>query len=359
MNHRLFFYSAIALALTACSGTNSYKHASGDYSYVNDKSVPTLKVPASLTQPKTDNKYAITNQINHQGPVGEKVDIRAPSLVLPVTSGARVELKDTGTTVWFDQVDESQPLEPLIVHAIAEVLKDQHSSIKEKDDTHLRYQSDWIEKTQEQGFWLWKYNQMLNKAKFEYQLSVKPHGRSVSVSVKMVAYQGLNSKDKIDPIDKQRAQVDMLNAVIGQVGYQYRLLKKEKREHRATQKLVSMAKNAKNQPAYLVDMDLDSLWSNMPIFFEHNGFKITDLNESNKIYYVDYVKPSVGFWASLWGNEKPIIDLPNGKYVFDLAEQGDNTLVTISTADGKVLTQQTLTAIFPAIEPTLSFRTEK
>jgi outer membrane protein assembly factor BamC len=366
MNHRLFFYSVLSVAISACSGTNNAKRASGDFDYAKTKEPAPLKVPASLVKPTAQNKYLIASEINKQGPVGDKMDIRAPSLVLPVAAGTRVEIKEPGTKIWFDQVLDNQALEPFVVNAIEQELLANQSSLLSKDDQQKRYQSDWIAKSTEQGFWLWKSTYLLNKMKFQFELETKPHGRSVAVIVNLTDYQvGINEEDEpsgdtiLDPIDKQRAEVAMLNAVVGQVDYQYRLQQQQKRELKASQRLVSVTQNNKGEPAYLVEMEMDSLWSNLPLFFEHYGFTITDLNETKKIYYVDYVKPKAGFWTSLWGDEPVTIDIADGKYLFDLSEQGENSFVTISDGAGAVLSHETLNAIFPAIEPGLSFRSTK
>ena len=104
-------------------------------------------------------------------------------------------------------------------------------------------------------------------------------------------------------------------------------------------------------------MGLDSLWSNMPLFFEKHGFTITDLNEDKKIYYVEFVKPEISMWDSIWGDNVPVIDVSDAHYQFVLAPVDDTTTsVSIYNADGEPLTFETLERIFPVVEKGLSFR---
>jgi outer membrane protein assembly factor BamC len=106
-------------------------------------------------------------------------------------------------------------------------------------------------------------------------------------------------------------------------------------------------------------MGLDNLWDNMPIFFEKHGFIISDLNETNKIYYVDFVKPEISIWDSIWGDERPVIEVSDAKYQFVLASLDDKnqkTSVTIYNVDGEPLTLEVLERIFPVMESGLSFR---
>jgi outer membrane protein assembly factor BamC len=128
---------------------------------------------------------------------------------------------------------------------------------------------------------------------------------------------------------------------------------------RANQKLVAIGENSDAAPAYVVEMGLDNLWENMPIFFEKHGFTISDLNESDKIYYVDFSKPDTSIWDSIWGNDRPIIDVSDAKYKFVLAPLDDKnrkTSVSIYNVDGESLPLETLERIFPVMETGLSFR---
>jgi outer membrane protein assembly factor BamC len=151
----------------------------------------------------------------------------------------------------------------------------------------------------------------------------------------------------------------MLNEIVAQVDYKYRKQQRENRLLRASQKLVTIGQSALNEPAYIVEMKLDNLWSNMPIFFDKYGFKVADLNETKKIYFVDFVKPDVSMWDRIWGDDVPVIDIANQRYQFVLSpigEKEESTSVTIFDADGNVLSTERLEKIFPVREVGLSCR---
>jgi outer membrane protein assembly factor BamC len=103
-------------------------------------------------------------------------------------------------------------------------------------------------------------------------------------------------------------------------------------------------------------MDLDYLWSNLPVFFEKHGFVITDLNETKKIYYVDFVRPDMSMWDKIWGDDAPIVDIVDAKYQFVLTKIDNQTALTIYNANGNVLPIETLNRVFDVMEPGLSFR---
>ena len=87
-----------------------------------------------------------------------------------------------------------------------------------------------------------------------------------------------------------------------------------------------------------------------------SGNSITDLNESTKIYYVDYVKPEASFWASIWGESLPVVELPNGKYQFQVEKMAAKSAVTLYDSEGNALPEETLEKIFDVMEAGLSFK---
>ena len=83
------------------------------------------------------------------------------------------------------------------------------------------------------------------------------------------------------------------------------------------------------------------------------------LNESKKIYYVDFVKPETSVWDAIWGDDVPVVDVKDAHYQFVLSaldEVNEKTSVTIYNASGEALPMATLERIFPVIEVGLSFR---
>ncbi|MBL4940808.1 MAG: outer membrane protein assembly factor BamC [Colwellia sp.] len=370
MRRKLFYFSVLSLTLSACSGVNN-KNAQGDFDYAKKQESKEFIVPENLDTPAKKQEFLITNKINHQGPIGDKVDIRAPSLVLPLAISSRVVAESDQAIIWFDKVLEDKDLLLFIKNSlISQLMSDDVSydtvDLPIADDDNLKgttevFESQWYHNVVETG-WLFTDVELSTSMRFRYEFYLKPHGRSVSLTVSLIDYMKTDNDGgtkTIDPIDKQRAEMAMLNEIVGQVDYSYRLQKRENRLMRANQKLVTIGENKQAEAAYIVEMALDNLWDNMPIFFERYGFTISDLNETNKIYYVDFSKPESSVWDSIWGDEQPAIEISDAKYQFVLAPLDDKdhkTSVSIYNADGEPLTLETLERIFPVIEAGLSFR---
>ena len=358
MSRQIFVLSILSLSIAACSG-NNHRQASGDFEYAKKIEPKQISIPEGLQKPKKSKDFFITNDINHKGPVGAKVDVRAPSLVIPIAASSRVEQNSSAAKIWFDQVLDDKDLLTFIHQALEEQLEADGSKLTTLDAANKVYESDWIHNETESGYWFLKSVDVAESIKFKYQLETKPHGRSVALAVEVVDYMRTDkagATKTMDIIDRQRAEMAMLNRVINHVDYKYRLAQRENRLMRANQQLVSNTLNTKGEAAYLVEMDADALWSNMPIFFEDYGFQISDLDESKKIYFVDFEKPDVSFWDSIWGDDVPVVDLANAKYQFKVSEQDDKSIITIYNEQGQALSKEIMEKIFPVMAPALSFR---
>lgn len=361
MNRNIFYFSLLSLAVAGCSTVNN-KQASGDFDYAKQQEAQNLQIPQGLKTPKQHKDYYITDKINHQGPVGNKVDVRAPSLVLPIASSSRVESNNSQAKIWFDQVLDDTDLQLFIHQALEEQLEQDGVAMDVIDAENKIFESQWYNREKESGFWLFEEVESTESLRFRYQFETKPHGRSVALTVTLVDYMKTDKtgdSSSMNLLDKQRAEMAMLNEIIAQVDFKYRKQQRDNRLLRASQKLVVVGDNKLAEPAYIVEMELDLLWSNMPIFFEDHGFTVADLNETKKIYYVDFVKPNISLWDKIWGDELPIVDLANQRYQFvlsPLGEKDEQTSVTIFDEQGNILSRDTLNKIFPVIEPGLSFR---
>ncbi len=348
------------VAINGCTTVNK-KSALGDFDYANNKEQSELVIPDNLDKPSYKQDFAISNKINHGGPIGTAVDVRAPSLALPIAAATRIENNNGKTQIWFDKVIEDKDLKDLVVEAIENFLQSKNSKLDASANEDLRYQSDWLKNTKEQG-WLLTSEVITDQKKFGYQLETKPHGRSVALMVELIDYQQFDEEGQLvdspelDLIDKERFEMAMLNEVIGQVDYQYRQQRQENALLEANQIIVSVGENSTGQPAYLVDMNSDLVWSNMPILFSKYGFEVDDLNESDKVYFVTYTKPEQSIWDSIWGEEIAELAMEDGRYQFTVAPFDEQTSVTISDAQRQVLSKESLEAMFEVMQVALSFK---
>jgi len=358
MNRNILSLSLLSLTLCACSGTN-VKQAAGDFEYAKKSENKRLVIPKGLEKPKESKDYFITSNVNKGNPVGENLDIRGPSLVLPVVSSSRTELNSGKAKIWFDRVLDDRDFTAFIVESLKGKLAVSDVELITIDEENLVFESSWFSKEKKAGFWMFESIESSESIRFRYDLEAKPHGRSIAVTVSLIDFMKTNltgGSKSIDPIDKQRAEMKMLNELIAFIGYKYKDIQKEMRLERANHKVVTIGENIKKEPAYIVEMELDALWSNMPEFFEKHGFTINDLNKTNSIFYVSFEKPDTSFWSQIWGEEEQSIELANAKYQFILKRIDTKSSVSIYDEQGNSLSKDLLTKIFPALVEGLSFK---
>ncbi|TRX56714.1 outer membrane protein assembly factor BamC [Thalassomonas sp. M1454] len=359
MERRTFYFSLLTLSLAACSNVETRKQANGNFDYVNAKPESKFVVPENLHQPEDKPDYLIPELENSDGPVGIKVDVRAPALVLPLAAGSRVDEFDKTAAVWFDKVDDDRDLRETVIKVITDYLATEDVGFVSADEANNTWESEWFHVEEESGYLFWKNIDLTESWRFKYSLVTKPHGRSVGLNVELVEYMHTSdkgSKTLIDPIEKQRVEMGMINAITAQLDYQYRLYNKEDRLARATMEIVTLGQSANNKPAYIIDYPVDELWNYLPGFFDSYNFKISDLNEDKFIYEVEYERIDPSLWDMIWGDELPVVEIESGVYEFHLTELDGKTALEIYNDEGEILSDQVLIQNFEILEPALSFR---
>ncbi|QBY05618.1 outer membrane protein assembly factor BamC [Thalassotalea sp. HSM 43] len=359
MDRRVIYLSLLGLALSACSNVETRKEAKGDFDYVNFKPEAELKVPDGMTPPAKKQLFAVPELKNTDGAVGQAVDIRAPAQVLPLASGSRIDEFDKTAAIWFDKVDDNRELRDQIVKAIKDYLQTEDVALTVEDESNNLFESDWFHVEDESGYLFWKSVDITESWRFKYTLVTKPHGRSVGLNVELVDYMLTNDKGstkKIDPIEKQRVEMAMLNAVTGQLDYQYRINNRDDRLARANMQIVELGQTNDGEPALIIDYPRDELWSYLPGFFEQYNFIITDIDEDKFVFDVEYTYVEASVWDTVWGDDAPVVDIPDGTYRFKLKDSDGKTELIITDDQNNNLGDESLKKNFEVLEPALSFR---
>ena len=359
MGRRIFYFSLLSLSLAACSNVETRKQALGDFDYLNIEPTKPITVPENLNAPTERELYKVPDVENDDGPLGKRVDVRAPALVLPLASGSRIDEFDKSAAIWFDKVDDDRDLREQVIQAIRNYLKDENVELLVDDPANNTWQSDWFHIEEESGYLFWKSVDLSESWQFKFTLVTKPHGRSVGLNVELVKYMYTDEQratKKIDPIEEQRVEVAMVNSITSQLDYQYRLNSKEDRIARANMQIVTLVENEQGDTVLNIDYPIDELWSYLPGFFDKYNFKVTDLNEDKYIYHTEFTYVEASLWETIWGDDAPVIDIESGVYRFKLVEVGKQTQLIISDDQKTPLSKELLEKNFEILDPALSFR---
>ena len=310
---------------------------------VNEQRIAELKIPAGLEAPKKPGQYDLPAKVA-AGVAPEQMDLRAPMQVLAVATNARVEEEEKEARVWFERSEFTGDLMPYLQTNISGYFT--KNTIEVSQPKQLEWQTGWVSEYQETGWWLWKGQELTQQSKFSVQLEPRSHGRTIAVQVKLLEHKYTDETQKLTPISQRREEVHFLNRIIDHIAT-VELAAIREAKAKLPDVLLTRAVNDKQEPVMLTTQPIDVAWSQLELLLEKVGLEVTDLNQSDYVYYVKYVKAEQGFWDGIWGDEDlPELPLTAGEYQLSLSKTDKGTAIKIKDKDGKVLDQTTLDAVY-------------
>lgn len=302
-----------------------------------------LEIPAGLKAQRRPGQYDIP-AVKVQGQRPEELDLRAPMQVLALSTNAHVEEDEKDVRVWFERNEYSGDLVPALRKNVIEFFSKEQIEYKELDANH--WETGWVPQYRETGWWLWKGQELTQEARFAVSLEPKPHGRSSAMTSRLLELRYVDAEQKMTALSQRREEVNFLNRVVDHVAAVELVAIKEARAKLPQHTLVRG--QAEDGSAVLATkQDIDTTWSQLEALFEFVSLSVTDMNQSDHVYYVKYTKPDVGFWGSIWGsgseNELPLVE--NGEYQFKLEKTMDGTVIQVLDHDGKPLSADTVDGV--------------
>jgi uncharacterized lipoprotein len=329
---------AATLLLSGCS-----LWPAAEKTAVNEQRIAELQIPAGLKAPKKPGQYDLPAKVA-AGVAPEQMDLRAPMQVLAVATNARVEEEEKEARVWFERSEFTGDLLPYLQNNINGYFS--KNTIEVSQPKQLEWQTGWVSEYQETGWWLWKGQELTQQSKFSVQLEPRSHGRTVAVQVRLLEHKYTDDTQKLTPISQRREEVHFLNRIIDHIAT-VELAAIREAKAKLPDVLLTRAVNEKQEPVMLTTQPIDVAWSQLELVLEKVGLEVTDLNQSDYVYYVKYVKAEQGFWDSIWGDEDlPELPLTAGEYQLSLSKTDKGTAIKIKDKDGKVLDQTTLDAVY-------------
>ncbi len=307
------------------------------------KTINELAIPAGLIAPKKPGQYDIPAGVV-KGETGEAVELKAPMQVLAVSTNARVEEDDKEVRVFFERNEFTGELLPYLKSNLMNFFAEQNIKVNEAGEGN--WHTDWVSQYEETGWWLWKSQELTQQNKFQILLEPRIHGRTVGVRVVMLQHQYAEESQPITAIAQRREEVHFLNRLVDHLATvemaQIRALKAK-----LPDVLLTKAVNEKNEAVLLTTQPIDVTWNQLELLFEQVSLTVTDLNQTEYVYYVNFTKPESGFWGSIWGGEEqPVLPIAEGEYQLHLSKTDKGTAIKWRDKDGTPLSQEQVYAIY-------------
>ncbi|NMH61087.1 outer membrane protein assembly factor BamC [Alteromonas ponticola] len=333
MKTLLALVSGTVVVLTGCASQLERTTASGSYEYLEEQERASLKIPDDVDQPEFSRDYELP-------PLGEKADkrmlgrdlsVQSPALVLPLVTGSHVQEGQTAATVWFDQVDDSQPLERAIWNSLLSFLEEQGIGIDKFDPDANTLVTDWMVITKEvdSKWYKWSSTESQIGKRFEFSLEKKSHGRTAALHVELKDYMATTNDDVVASISdaqRRREEVDILNQVINHYEYQIQLEDSRKLTKIRQGLEMSMGFDADGNPAFVIDEKYDITWPRLLLVLRKLGFDVKDLDKSTGLLFVSYVGDDSSWFSDWFSSDDELLE--EDDYRLQVKKAGEKTSVT-------------------------------
>jgi outer membrane protein assembly factor BamC len=350
-----------ATLLTACSSLEEREVASGSFDYVKEQPGQKIKIPDDVDTPYFNESFKLPD-LGENAPVnemGKSLSVLSPSLVLPIVAGSHIEEGSRSATVWFDQVDDSLPLDTAVWNSLIRFLETEGIGVKMFDKDNQRLITDWmmIDESQDNKWYSWSKSERTVGQRFEFTLDKKPHGRSAGLSVELVEYKeklDAQSTEIIQAKDKRRNEVDVLNRVVKYYEFETQVAN-VKRFRKIREGLpMELGFDSDGEPAFVVDAGYDITWPRLLLVLRKLGFDVKDYDKSKGLLFVKYNGAEDGWWSNIWSNDKNEFDLDTEEYRIKVVSLGKKTSITLLDDESNPFPVNKLTDLYPTFSKTMS-----
>lgn len=347
--------------LSACTSLQERQRSNSSFEYLQEPESSLYRVPEGLDMPQLVSEYDIP-AIGPQAPtdiIGEKVTVISPALVLPLVSGSHIEEGLKEATVWFDQIDDSQPLDTTIWNSLINYLEEQGIGVVDFDREKQSLVTDWmiIETTEDESWYSWTSTERSVGRRFEFNLEMKSHGRTAALKARLKDYLETYGEEVIADLDaeqQRRNEVDVLNQVIGHYEHQIRVADARRLQEIRRGLGMELGFDRNGEPAFVVEGDYDVVWPRFLLVLRKLGFNVKDLDKSTGLLFVSYGENESSWWSNLFSGDDDELALEQDDYRFQVNKAGNKTSITLMDEESDPFPVAKVTELFDPFARTMA-----
>lgn len=341
-----YWIPASLIASLFMSGCALFSEEATESVSVETKPVAELQVPAGLKAAKKPSQYDIPLAPN--APVTQ-IELKSPMQVLALATNSRVEEEEKEARVWFERSEFTGELLPYLQKNLLDFGREKQIDITQKDQQALVYETGWVSRFEEEGFWLWKEQVEKEQSRFLVVFEPKTHGRAVGVRVQLLEHRYIDNSNQLSAIAQKREEVYFLNRYIDKVAtVELAQIKLKKAQSR--QVTLTTGFDAQGNAAMLTGQPLDQAWVQLETLFENHGFVVTDLDRTKSTFFLNYQPVETGFWDSMWSEEEAVeIPLTPGDYQLVLASTAVGTSLSWRDGSGNIFSADEINKLQQAL----------
>lgn len=338
---KLYMALCGSIVLTGCSSFSEQHQASGNIDYLKEKSHKEIIIPDGFTPLKANDEFDIPNvgENVNKNLIGKKLDIRAPSLIMPVAPNTLTSGNNKKTQVVFESFlsqaklrqDLWQKLSTFVeekTYGVAATLEGESlstRSIKSDEYFQLLFGLD---------------DDSLLSQQYKFDIDVDKQGHRAIITVDLIDHQEKNKPVELNRFAKRRYETRMLNLFLSQINAKHnQVLLDTYVEARKGIKLELSFNNEQNT-VYKVHAPFEVVWEKLAVVLPRLGLNIYDRDKSVNTYFTHFDDSHGGFWSNLFsfgrGDESINLD-DDKKYQIQLNESGNISLLTILDGEGELI----------------------
>ena len=351
-----------ATLFSACSSLEEREVASGSFDYVKEQPGRKINIPDDVDSPKFNDAYKLP-ELGENAPLnatGKDLSVMSPPLVLAVVAGSHIEEGSKNAIVWFDQIDDSLPLDTAVWNSLIRFLDSKGIGVELFDKDNQRLITDWMvmDESKDNNWYSWSKSERTVGQRFEFTLDKKPHGRTAGLSVELIDYkERLNAQSKevvTKARDKRRNEVDVLNRVVKNYEFETKVADVKRFRQIREGLQMDLGFDGDGEPAFVVDADYEITWPRLLLVLRKLGFDVKDYDKSNGLLFVKYNGAEDGWWSNIWSSDKNEMNLDTEEYRLKVVGVGSKTSITLFDDESNPFPVNKLTDLYPTFSKTMS-----
>ncbi|NRA71117.1 MAG: outer membrane protein assembly factor BamC [Gammaproteobacteria bacterium] len=330
------------LFLSGCSSFAERHQASGSFDYLAQKQQTPLKIPSRLTSVEVNHQYQIpvVGSLANSALMGDKLDIRAPSLVMPVAADSLVSEENKSVEVVFESFKNSAEFQADLWKKLTTFISDKgYGTSLSRQGSSLTTRAIESDPYFKLVFGL-EDDQSLTQ-QYVFSLNVEAQGHKAILAVDLLKHQESGNDVELNQFAKRRYETRMLNLLLSHVYQQAQLAKLASRELSTQGMVMELGFDHEQNSAYIVNAAFESAWEKLARVLPTLGFRVEDRDKTLGTYFVEFDEADSGFWSSLFSsNDVEPLALEQESYQVKLEKSGVRSILTIIDKTGDKLSAE-------------------
>lgn len=349
---KLYIALCGGIILSGCSSFSERHQASGNFEYLNQTTEKQIKYPEGFTPLKHSTAYdipAVSPKANQQL-VGNKLDIRAPSLVMPVAPNALVSDSTGKTEVIFESFLSHDKFRDDLWNKLTTFITNQGYGVgSEQVGQSLTTRTIVSDEYFKVLFGL--EEEVSLDQQYSFDINVEPQGHKATISVSLTQHQEQGANVELNQFAKRRYEARMLNHFLSQVYVEHnkQLLANRVKTNKGIK--LELGLDNEQNTVYQIHAPYELAWEKLATVLPKLGLEVEDRDKSVNTYFTKFSPIKDGFWSNLFSEEDGVEAIKlekNDKYQVKLVERGDIALLTIVDSKGERLSSDKMREMLAA-----------